>query len=232
MTATFRGYRGFGICRDLARINHLARARRERPIGLMAPPETTAMSEGASATTTLPEAPESVDAAMASPPRALDAAAEEIVARPDGPSPPEGAALDVAPAAANVVPFRSGAAPEPKPPTLSPVERKAFRELAQELTARLRGVREDFADVTHSGGLAADGEADAAEPAPAPGGHGGAGHGGGAHGGAERGTTESGAAPPATGEQTGASGEATQAAPRQPIPAFEPRCSIEFRLAC
>ena len=33
---TFRGYRGFGVCRDIARINHLARARRERPIGFMA----------------------------------------------------------------------------------------------------------------------------------------------------------------------------------------------------
>ena len=35
----FRGYRGFGVCRDLDRINQLARARRERPIGFMAPPE-------------------------------------------------------------------------------------------------------------------------------------------------------------------------------------------------
>ena len=35
----FRGYRGFGVCRDISRINQLARARRERPIGLMPPPE-------------------------------------------------------------------------------------------------------------------------------------------------------------------------------------------------
>ena len=35
----FRGYRGFGVCRDIARINQLARARRERPIGFMARPE-------------------------------------------------------------------------------------------------------------------------------------------------------------------------------------------------
>ncbi len=41
---------------------------------------------------------------------------------------------------ANVVPFRPSAPAEPKvPPTLSPVERRAFRELAQELTSRLRG---------------------------------------------------------------------------------------------
>ena len=38
----FRGYRGFGVCRDLDRINHLARARRERPIGFMTPPRAAA----------------------------------------------------------------------------------------------------------------------------------------------------------------------------------------------
>ena len=36
---TFRGYRGFGICRDLERINHLLRARRERPIGFVSQPQ-------------------------------------------------------------------------------------------------------------------------------------------------------------------------------------------------
>jgi signal transduction histidine kinase len=54
---------------------------------------------------------------------------------------PAAAALAAAdPALANVVPFRPAAPAEPKTaPTLSPVERKAFRELAQELTSRLRG---------------------------------------------------------------------------------------------
>ena len=38
------------------------------------------------------------------------------------------------------MPFRQSQPTEPKtPPALSPVERRAFRELAQELTARLRG---------------------------------------------------------------------------------------------
>src|SRR5262249_31239259 len=42
------------------------------------------------------------------------------------------------PASANVVPFRAGAPTDAKaPPSLSVVERKAFRELAQELSARL-----------------------------------------------------------------------------------------------
>ena len=112
---SFRGYRGFGVCRDITRINQLARARRarrERPIGFMPAPETD---------DTAPSAPQS----------AADAAAR-----------PERAAQNIAPAAANVVPFRQAPPAEPKPPTLSPVERRAFRELAQELNARLRGTPE------------------------------------------------------------------------------------------
>src|SRR6202035_1020445 len=111
---SFRGYRGFGVCRDIARINQLARARRERPIGFMPAPETD---------DTAPSAPQSP-------------AAAETAARP------ERSALNIAPAAANVVPFRQTPPAEPKAPTLSPVERRAFRELAQELNARLRGTPE------------------------------------------------------------------------------------------
>jgi signal transduction histidine kinase/PAS domain-containing protein len=111
---SFRGYRGFGVCRDIARINQLARARRERPIGFMPAPD---------AEDTAPSSPQS-------------AAAAEAAARP------ERAALNIAPAAANVVPFRQAPPAEPKAPTLSPVERRAFRELAQELNARLRGTPE------------------------------------------------------------------------------------------
>jgi signal transduction histidine kinase len=111
---SFRGYRGFGVCRDLARINQLARARRERPIGFMPAPETDDIA---------PSLPQS-------------RAAAEAAARP------ERAAVNIAPAAANVVPFRQAPPAEPKAPTLSPVERRAFRELAQELNARLRGTPE------------------------------------------------------------------------------------------
>ncbi len=111
---SFRGYRGFGVCRDIARINQLARTRRERPIGFMA-------------------APEADDTASSAPP---SPAAAEAVTRP------ERATLNIAPAAANVVPFRQAPPAEPKTPTLSPVERRAFRELAQELNARLRGAPE------------------------------------------------------------------------------------------
>jgi signal transduction histidine kinase len=118
---SFRGYRGFGVCRDIARINLLARARRERPIGFMPAPDVD----------------ETTPAMSQSPATADTAAPAEAAPRP------ERSAQTIAPAAANVVPFRQQApAAEPKAPTLSPVERRAFRELAQELNARLRGTPE------------------------------------------------------------------------------------------
>jgi PAS domain S-box-containing protein len=120
----FRGYRGFGVCRDIDRINQLARARRERPIGFMPPTEPAAQTAPVSAPP--PVAP---DPSIAEPAAAATAAPQ-----------PDRAPPSVAPAAANVLQFRPSPPPEPKtPPALSPVERKAFRELAQELTARLRG---------------------------------------------------------------------------------------------
>ena len=116
---SFRGYRGFGVCRDIARINQLARARRERPIGFMP----------------APDADDSTLSTLQSP-AADTAAPAEAAPRPERP------AQTIAPAAANVVPFRQAPPAEPKAPTLSPVERRAFRELAQELNARLRGTPE------------------------------------------------------------------------------------------
>jgi signal transduction histidine kinase len=114
---SFRGYRGFGVCRDIARINQLARARRERPIGFMPAPDA---DDGTLSTVQNPAAADTAAPAEAAP-------------RPERPAQP------IAPAAANVVPFRQAPPAEPKAPTLSPVERRAFRELAQELNARLRG---------------------------------------------------------------------------------------------
>jgi signal transduction histidine kinase/PAS domain-containing protein len=135
---SFRGYRGFGVCRDIARINQLARARRERPIGFMPGPEADG---GALSTRQSPAAD--------------TAAPAEAAARP------ERQAQAIASAAANVVPFRQGPAAEPKAPTLSPVERKAFRELAQELNARLRGTPE-------ASGVAEPGVEGALAEAPKP----------------------------------------------------------------
>jgi signal transduction histidine kinase len=130
---SFRGYRGFGVCRDIGRINQLSRTRRERPIGFMTRPEAPPESQGASTAMSQGAASADAEAAAPSPPSTETA---EIAPRTERPTPSE------APAAANVVQFRPGTPPEAKPPTLSPGERKAFGELAQELTARLRGGRE------------------------------------------------------------------------------------------
>jgi signal transduction histidine kinase len=186
----FRGYRGFGVCRDLARINELLRARRERPVGAVAKPEAPlgpgALHEAEAPSVPVttepvplqpivpeqaapeppmpeqlvdaaPEAPGSVAEAAstvsetastvseaASTPAPAETASVESAVPVEGAVPAERPVLNVVPAAANVVPFRGAPSPEPKAPALSPVERKAFRELAQELTARLRGVRDEL----------------------------------------------------------------------------------------
>ena len=90
---SFRGYRGFGVCRDIARIAELMRARSgvARPAPRAEPPVFRV----------------------------------------------EPAPLPVVPPMKNVVPFRSST-PAEKAPTLTPVERNAFSELANRLTARLR----------------------------------------------------------------------------------------------
>jgi PAS domain S-box-containing protein len=99
----FRGYRGFGVCRDTAGI----------------PDRTTA---------------EPIES-PANPALEAKAAAEP---RPEPPPiREERPALSLVPQVENVVPFRA-AGPAEKPPALTPVERKAFRELASRLTARLK----------------------------------------------------------------------------------------------
>jgi signal transduction histidine kinase len=134
----YRGYRGFGVCRDIDRINQLARERQTRPLGLMPEHETpTVAHEGAE-----PSAEQGAAApatAVENPTAAVAEIAERRETDREAMPQPEHPRLGIVPAAANVVPFRSAPAPEPKAPSLSPVERNAFRELAQELTARLRG---------------------------------------------------------------------------------------------
>jgi PAS domain S-box-containing protein len=88
---TFRGYRGFGVCREIAR---------------------DAATIAAQAAPTASEA------------RAPPKPTEGADARP---------ALTVVPAAKNVVPFRAAVPPADKRPALSPVERTAFREIAETL---------------------------------------------------------------------------------------------------
>ncbi len=147
---SFRGYRGFAVCRDIDRINQLARARREHQIGSISAPDS---------------APQHGEAAAA-PENAEPATAAEIAPQPDRPAP------SVAPAAANVVPFRHSPPAEPRAsPTLSPIERRAFRELAQELTARLHSPEAAPAAVESNAEIAPAETAEAAPlamPAPEP----------------------------------------------------------------
>jgi PAS domain S-box-containing protein len=116
-----RGYRGFGVCRDVPRIDELSKLR-------------AAPSSFASA-----------------PPRV-----EPPVFREEREPPqPE-----------NVVPFPT--APTEVTPTLSPVERKAFSELASRLTARLRGSRDAIQSETSSAASAPPEPVAEAQPALPP----------------------------------------------------------------
>ncbi len=130
---SFRGYRGFGVCRDIGRINQLLRERRERPVGLISAPDVASEPRPNVTAVTEPQDTQS-----------LETPAMEAVLRP------ERRALSAVPTAANVLPFRQATAPEAKPPALSAGERKAFRELAQELTARLRGAPEGLTAAENS----------------------------------------------------------------------------------
>jgi len=152
----FRGYRGFGVCRDIERINQLIRARRERSAGRDAATDSS---------------PRPAVASGATPPGVENAPNQEALASPpaaQSPAPPiDNPAAASVPASANVVPFRQNTLPETKSPTLSPVERKAFRDLAQELTARLRGAPDASTGAERTAEASRLEEA-AAERAPAP----------------------------------------------------------------
>ena len=116
----FRGYRGFGICRDAVRIAELARAR------CAAPPSAEPSPHARPDTDTSADAPGPQPAdAPAEPGRA-----EPPVFRDERPT------LSLVPPSENVVPFR--ATGQDKSPALTAGERKAFSELASRLTARLR----------------------------------------------------------------------------------------------
>ena len=134
---TFRGYRGFGVCRDVDHINALVRVRREGRKDTAAASEapSTALSERDDADAPAPAI--STAAAAEKADNLEPAKPDEIAAAPDE-LPREDPAL--AESLANVVPFRPAGTAEPNTSSsLSPVERKAFRDLAQELTTRLRG---------------------------------------------------------------------------------------------
>ena len=124
----FRGYRGFGVCRDVDRIASVIAERRSR-----------AASEG-------PEAPSLLGAEQLRDDPELDAFSAELAqdTAPDQRAadvfaPPESRPqLTIVPAIKNVVPFRSPSGPaDNRRPALNPVERNAFQEIARALGARL-----------------------------------------------------------------------------------------------
>jgi PAS domain S-box-containing protein len=147
---TFRGYRGFGVCRDVARMNAIAATRRAPfvPPAETAPPapaEAQPVTEISAAQETAGNVPEPEATAPE-----VTAAAEPpaIVEEPAEPRPQ----LTLVPPAKNVVPFRTSSPPAgDKRPTLTPVERTAFQEIAKALGARVEGAEpEPIAAATES----------------------------------------------------------------------------------
>ena len=124
----FCGYRGFGICRDVARINQLLRARREPPVLLKMPeiaPEVAAIPAEEVQTPALTQ----TKAVAGGSAGVEDVAEADLAASP--------ALSRLVPLSANVVPFPHSTATSDAIAAAA-VEPKAFNELAQELRARLR----------------------------------------------------------------------------------------------
>jgi PAS domain S-box-containing protein len=116
----FRGYRGFGVCRDLARLTELARLR-----------HAAAMAAAAAVAAQTPVDPVPTHSEDAQPPITLPA--PETIEAAELAYEEEFPAAATLPTNENVVPFRAVA----EVPSLSAVERRAFRELSRRLTERL-----------------------------------------------------------------------------------------------
>jgi PAS domain S-box-containing protein len=153
----FLGYRGFGVCRNVPS------AVKPQPETIPAPP--------------LPLPPEPV-ASVAPKTEIVPAAPVPPAETPEAKAPPqaeppaprdERPALTVVPPVENVLPFRASAPPE-KSPNLTPVERKAFRELASKLTARLREAQNGMTSGAATDDVPSDLPFDepAVEPPPPP----------------------------------------------------------------
>jgi PAS domain S-box-containing protein len=131
---TFAGYRGFGVCRDLDSLDHLAELRRVEPFAETSGPDAPRPSPLAA--DIVPA--ESEHAVAAHPPIDADEMSSE------SPGPPASIADENSPPTdldepvetpPNVVPFRPVG--EGKSLGLSPGENHAFNELARQLSARL-----------------------------------------------------------------------------------------------
>jgi PAS domain S-box-containing protein len=131
----FTGYRGFGVCRDLDSLNHLAESRRLEPFADLIAETAALASLGADTVPT-----DSEHAAAAD----MPAKADVINASPEGATIAKTTGHETSPPTdldepvetpKNVVPFRP--LTEPKAPVLTPVENHAFDELARQLNERL-----------------------------------------------------------------------------------------------
>ncbi|MBN8961205.1 MAG: PAS domain S-box protein [Rhizobiales bacterium] len=123
---SFAGYRGFGVCRDLARLSELANGQHTtlfhdlpapRPLAADVPHASAPSADAAPMPPSHEHAPSPVEASF-SPPTDPDTTLDNVLENSQ-----------------NVVPFRL--APDAKLPTLTPVENNAFHELARQLSARL-----------------------------------------------------------------------------------------------
>jgi PAS domain S-box-containing protein len=138
----YAGYRGFGVCRDLDSLDHLAELRRIEPFGEnLAPqePKQKLKQEPASLQLAADIVPaESGHAVAAHPPAGADVMPSErpgpsaSIADENSPPTDLDEPVETPP---NVVPFRPVG--EGKSLSLSPGENHAFNELARQLSARL-----------------------------------------------------------------------------------------------
>jgi PAS domain S-box-containing protein len=152
----FRGYRGFGVCRNMARLAAIAALRRGGS-------HSSAGGQPAGGSPQVADAaPSTASPPAANKPDAQGSPAQRSLAA--GTPTPERPQLTVVPPAKNVVPFRPGVPlPPEKRPALTPLEHNAFEEIAKALGAR---VQQDEVAGRQSGGGSA-GEPDSpAEPAP------------------------------------------------------------------
>jgi PAS domain S-box-containing protein len=130
----FAGYRGFGVCRDLDSLAHLAELRRAEPSEQSSSlPADNLPAQSLHAVAAHPPAD---DAVM--PLSAVPASTQDDISTPTDLDTPVEMPQNVLPqnvVPQNVLPFRPLG--EARPPVLTPVENNAFDELARQLSARL-----------------------------------------------------------------------------------------------
>ncbi len=132
----FAGYRGVGVCRDLAGLARLELLRRHG-ISISPPNPQSPWSgnlEGGAAGDSA-RAKEIAEPAVFKHSLSTDLDRPVDPQEPLAPTPPEMPAETLVETPGNVLPFRP--AGETKPPALTPVENSAFNELARQLSARL-----------------------------------------------------------------------------------------------